>query len=89
MSSQVLFVLGHDDAVDPVTLQDFTEWLHAEHPEVANIPTGKPGAAEEANDPKNVELVSAERAEKVLGVKFRGLQETAADSKFHSVRKGR
>ena len=43
------------------------------------IPTGKPGAAKEANDPKNVVISSGAKAEKILGVKYRSIQECASD----------
>ena len=68
------------NAAGAVALQDFTDYLNSSHPEVPNIPTGKKGAAKEANDPKNVIISSGAKAEKVLGIKYRTIQETAADS---------
>ncbi|KAL7411337.1 D-lactaldehyde dehydrogenase [Mrakia frigida] len=62
-----------------VNAQDFTDFLNTYAPDLPGIPHGAPGAAEEANLPANVIISSGAKAAKVLGVKYRSIQETSKD----------
>lgn len=63
----------------PFATQQFTDFLHSYAPELKNIPTGKKGAIEEANDPQNVLISSGAKAEKELGIVYRPFDDSAKD----------
>lgn len=61
--------------------QDFTEALLKIDPELkGTVPEGREGAAKEANDPSKVLISSGAKAERVLGVKYRSVEECSKDS---------
>lgn len=70
----------------PFATQDLTEWLRANAPHLKGVPEGKPGAAAEANKPENALISSGAKAERVLGIKYRSIQETAKDM-YESLKK--
>ncbi|KAL7412576.1 D-lactaldehyde dehydrogenase [Mrakia frigida] len=51
-------------------VQDWTDFLHANHPSVPNIPQGQPGGGEEVCDPAKVAHSSGDKAARVLGVQY-------------------
>jgi len=64
----------------PFCLQDFADALSSSYPFVLNIPQGKAGAAEEANDPKTARVFDGSKATRVLGVEYRSIQDSTKDT---------
>jgi len=60
----------------PFTWQDFLDAIHTD-PAFSSLPKGTPGSGKDATHPI---LLDTTKAQKVLGLKFRGLGETAKDT---------
>jgi hypothetical protein len=65
----------------PFCKQQLSEGVLAIAPETPNVPKGKAGAVQEANDLSKIVTSSGAKAEKILGIKYRSVEETVKDSK--------
>ncbi|ODO07587.1 D-lactaldehyde dehydrogenase [Cryptococcus wingfieldii CBS 7118] len=63
--------------------QDFVDSIHKHFPDVKDVPVGKPGSGAEAT--KDAIFVDGSKAQKVLGFKYRTLDESVKDM-FESIR---
>ncbi|KAL7416415.1 putative dihydrokaempferol 4-reductase [Mrakia frigida] len=63
----------------PFCLQDFADAISSAYPDLSKVPKGKAGAAKEANDPKTARVFDGSKATRVLGVKYRPIEETSRD----------
>jgi hypothetical protein len=59
---------------------DLTNYLHTVSPPLKGIPQGEEGGAKKANDPSTAVVCNGAKAEKVLGIKYRSIDECAKDS---------
>lgn len=71
-------------SASPFCTQEICDILRSHAPDLPNIPSGKVGAVEEANDPRNVLVFDGGKARRELGVTYRSIDETVKDSTFSS-----
>ncbi|CDZ96967.1 d-lactaldehyde dehydrogenase [Phaffia rhodozyma] len=63
----------------PFCIQDLTESILSIAPDTPGVPKGKPGAAKETTDPSKMTVCSGAKAGKILGIKYRSIEDSAKD----------
>ncbi|WVQ82612.1 hypothetical protein IAT38_004743 [Cryptococcus sp. DSM 104549] len=68
----------------PLAAQAWVDIIHKDFPQIKNVPVGKPGTADEVN--KQQLIYDGSKASKVLGIKYKNLEETTVEM-FESLEK--